>query len=61
MNQWSSQLKYDPVKPLLASGNAAIAYFTERDLLDRDVGSIKTVWNLPEVGKIIRKQQADGS
>lgn len=61
MKQWSSQLKYDPVKPLLASGNAAIVYFTKRDLLDRDVGSIKAIWNLPEVGKIIRKQQADGS
>ncbi|MBN1567810.1 MAG: hypothetical protein JXA73_08170 [Acidobacteria bacterium] len=59
--QGLSQLKYDPIKPLLASENAAIIYFAQRDLLDRDVGSIEAVWNLPQVVKIIKKQQPDGS
>jgi hypothetical protein len=56
-----TKFKYNPIKPLLASQNAAIVYFTERDLLERKAGSIETVWSLPEVQKIIKKQQANGS
>ncbi len=52
---------YDPIKPLLASNNMAISYYTERDLLDNDAGSIEIIWNLPEVQKIIKKQQTNGS
>jgi hypothetical protein len=58
---WCSQFKYSPLKALIASGNEAVVYFTERDLLDREVGSIETVWNLPQVRKILRRQQPDGS
>jgi hypothetical protein len=58
---WLRQFKYDPIKPLLHSGNAAIRYFAERDLLGKDSGSIELIWNLPEVLKIFKKQQSDGS
>ena len=61
MDHWSSIFKYDPVKPLLESGNEAIVYFAERDLLDREAGSIEAVWELPQVRKILRRQQPDGS
>jgi hypothetical protein len=60
MNPETMQLKYDPVAPLLASNNIPISYFTERDLLNRSVGSIELVWNLPEVRKLLKKQHADG-
>lgn len=61
MYPWATRLKYDPVKPLVASTNAAIVFFAKRDLLGQDVGSIEAIWNLPEVLKITRKQRPDGS
>jgi hypothetical protein len=61
MTVWTSMFMHDPLVPLCSSGNEAISYFVERDLLDRDVDPIATVWDLPEVKKIVRKQRADGS
>ena len=61
LKKWPSQFKYDPIKSLLQSGNAAIRYFTERDLLDNNAGPIETIWNLPDVQKILKKQKPDGS
>jgi hypothetical protein len=58
---WALQFMYDPVAPLLASGNGAIEYFTKRDLLNEDPGIIENVWALPAVGRILRKQRPDGS
>ena len=49
------------ITALMATQNAAIVYFTRRDLLGEAVDSILTVWALPEPGKILRKQSQDGS
>ncbi|MCY3410191.1 MAG: hypothetical protein INQ03_01015 [Candidatus Heimdallarchaeota archaeon] len=61
MKQWKEYLPHDPILPLLDSGNKAIHYFTRRDLQDESVEPIKEIWDIPEVKKIIKKQQADGS
>lgn len=61
MLKWLSHLKIDPSPVLLKSGNLAIAYFAERDLLEQEVPEINWVWQLPEVQKIFRKQQSNGS
>lgn len=61
MYLWQNQLKVDPVPGLLSLENEAINYFTKRDLLDEKVGSIEILWELPEAGKIFKKQQSDGS
>jgi hypothetical protein len=61
MNSWYDELKVDPVPVLLSSGNEAIKYFTQRDLLDRRVDSVEILWKLPEVCKILKKQDYDGS
>ena len=58
---WRRGLRVDPVPALLASGNSAIEYFTRRDLLGEEVPPIGTLWDLPSVERIMRKQQADGS
>ncbi len=58
---WKGQLKIDPTEVLLSSKNESITYFTKRDLLDEKVKSIKILWNLPEVTKILRRQKKDGS
>lgn len=60
MNTWQETLKYDPIKPLLSSGNEQIIYFTNRDLLDKPSKSIDILWNLKTPQQILRKQQADG-
>jgi hypothetical protein len=54
-------LKFDPIPPLLSSGDEALQYFVRRDLLEENVGSIDRLWQLPGARKILNKQQADGS
>jgi hypothetical protein len=58
---WRKELRIDPVPGLLSSGNIAIKYFTLHDLCDRADGSVETLWNLPEVRKILKKQENNGS
>jgi len=59
--KWSAPLKVDPVPMLLSCGNKAVEYFAKRDLLGETVNPITCVWQLPEVQKLFRKQQPDGS
>ncbi len=54
-------LRVDPIPLLASSRNAAISFFTKRDLLDERVGPVSTLWNLPEARSIARRQNADGS
>lgn len=61
VDTWLNRFKYDPVKPLLSSGNEQVRYFTNRDLLDNSVESIETLWGLKIPKQILRKQLADGS
>ncbi|MBN1120534.1 MAG: hypothetical protein JXJ17_05610 [Anaerolineae bacterium] len=61
MGNWRSCFRYDPVGPLLESGNPALVYFTRRDLLDEDPGPVDDLWALSYVEKILRKQRDDGS
>lgn len=50
----------EAVRTLLATGNEALIAFTRRDILGEDV-NIERLWTLPEVEKILRRQQPDGS
>ncbi len=59
--KWLSTLKVNPIPVLLSSDNKAIQYFTRRDLLDETVEPITNVWQLPEVQRMFKKQQLDGS
>ena len=61
MSDWRARLKVDPLPALLFSGDAALVYFTRRDLLGEDPGPVEQLWKLPGAQKILKKQQADGS
>lgn len=61
MDSWKSHLRYDPLPPLLASENKALTYFARRDLLREDVEPVETLWGLPKVAAIMRRQRDDGS
>jgi hypothetical protein len=61
VSAWQNQLKFDPLPPLCASSDEALLYFVRRDLLEQEVGSIQTLWQLPQAQKILKKQLADGS
>jgi hypothetical protein len=61
MDNWQTQLKYDPLPPLLSSGNEALEYFIKRDLLGEQVGPVSQLWRLPGAQRILRKQLIDGS
>jgi hypothetical protein len=59
--EWCKQFKYDPIKPLIESSNAAVFYFTRRDLLLQNVEPAAGIlWNLPAAQRIINKQQPGG-
>ena len=61
MDNWRKQLRFDPLPPLLSSGNEALQYWARRDLLGEPVGPVHRLWQLPEAQRILKKQQADGS
>lgn len=61
MADWRAALLYDPIPPLLASGERPIAYFTHQDLLGQTTNPVQTLWDLPKAQSIVRKQQLDGS
>ena len=61
MEKWREELRVDPIPVLISSSNKAIEYFARRDLLDEKVEPIETLWELPEVKRILHKQQVDGS
>jgi len=61
LTKWLAQLRFDPTPTLLSSGNEAIVYFTERDVLEQEVAPINNLWQLPEALKTLRNQQPDGS
>lgn len=58
--RWRRFLRYDPIAPLLRS-NDALRYFVRRDLLEENVGPLDTLWGLPEVLKLIKRQRKNGS
>jgi hypothetical protein len=61
MDNWLSQLRHDPIAPLLSSKSEALQYFVRRDLLEESVGPVSRLWDQPEAQRILRKQLPDGS
>lgn len=61
MHRLAAILRHDPVAPLLASGDEAIAYFTRRDILEEATGPITPIWGLPGAKRALKGQQPDGS
>ena len=61
METWRQKLNHDPIPSLLALNNPSIKYFARRDLLEEQVDSIQTIWQLPVIQKILKKQQPNGS
>jgi hypothetical protein len=58
---WHSHLSHDPLPTLLGGNYPALEFFTLRDLLDEDVGSVDQLWKLPQAMRLVAKQQADGA
>lgn len=61
MTDWLEQLRYDPLLPLIFTDNKAVACFAKRDLFDDRENSVASLWTLPAVQKLLKRQQADGS
>jgi len=57
---WIKSLQYDPFQILLNSGDFAVKHFTHNDLLDENLDTPGILWVLPEVEKIITKQESSG-
>lgn len=58
---WRLALKYDPIPPLLNSGNEGIVVRTRHELLDDTEAHPRLLWNRPVVLRLLRKQQKNGS
>jgi len=61
VRNWREQFGFDPIPPLLASGDEALLYFARRDLLGEAAGPVSRLWDLPAAQRIVKKQLADGS
>lgn len=60
-HNWINSLPIDPVPKLLQSGDTALAYFVQRDLLEKPSGPVGELWELAEAKRLVRKQNEDGS
>lgn len=60
-NKWLKHLHTNPLPVLLGANNPGIIYFVERDLLVNQNQPANTLWDLPEVRKILSRQRLDGS
>ena len=58
---WTKCINISPLEPLLNFGDTALEYFTRQDLLGNPPGDIQEIWVLPEVNKMLEKQNQDGS
>jgi hypothetical protein len=57
---WRTQLRYDPLEPLLSSGFDNLVYFTRRDLLEEGVDDVGELWSMRRAQKILARQKPDG-
>jgi hypothetical protein len=60
-SDWLKNLGTSPIEPMLEFGDTALVYFTGRDLLEDQTGSIQVLWTLPELDKLLVLQRSDGS
>jgi len=58
---WGEVLQIDPISVLLSWDDPALAYYVQRDLLEKEAISIERLWELLPPQKLIKKQSADGS
>ena len=59
--RWLKLLRHDPIAPLMAVDISAIMYHVRRDLLEERVPPVRRLWESPEVQRILRRQNPDGS
>jgi len=60
VDNWRSNLKYDPIPLLGSSSNDAIRFHVSRDLLDEDLDQLEQLWEMKQAKKLLNKQQEDG-
>jgi hypothetical protein len=60
MASWKTSLHVDPLPTLSASEDDALVWHLNAELLGRRGPSKDTLWQLPEVSKVLKNQQADG-
>src|SRR3990170_4669543 len=60
VDKWRAALRLDPVPALAASEDAALAWHLRAEVLDSGVPSKDALWALPEVSRILKKQQPGG-
>jgi hypothetical protein len=58
---WRNHLKYDPLPQFEGIDNDSLQYQVLRDLQGLNPGPVTSLWDLPPVQRILRKQQEDGS
>ncbi len=58
---WQKFLRYNPLLQFKSVNNQALQFQVSRDLYGRESPSPKTLWELQQVTRILKKQQVDGS
>lgn len=60
MSNYPGPLHHDPLAPLLAAGSRALLYSVHHDLLGDQSTPVEDLWEIPEVQRILARQQPDG-
>ena len=58
---WLAALRFNPLPPLLVTSNPVIVTFARHDLLGEAVPPIETLWELPAVKSLLRRQLPGGA
>ncbi len=61
MLTWQAHFQVDPLLWLREAVDREIRYFTGRDLFGVEFFPRQTLWELPQVRRLLRRQQQDGS
>lgn len=61
MRNWFEKSNFNPFPTLLSTKNKTIYYFVKRNHMDEKVGSIKKLWELTSIDKIIKNQKENNS
>lgn len=59
VDTWENRFRFDPLLPLVESGNRTIALFTRRDLKGQPI-RVQDLWQEKEAQSVLKNQQPDG-
>jgi hypothetical protein len=61
VENWVKVLQKNPLPMLLKWTDESLIYFVNRDLFQKTVEPVETLWDMPGAVRLVKKQLGDGS